>query len=61
MPQSQAKSEKTTDKSVKEEFDSSPIENELKEKTDSLLDEIDGILEGNASEVLMKFRQQGGE
>jgi ubiquitin-like protein Pup len=61
MPQSQAKPEKQEVQAVEEEFDSSPVENELKEKTDSLLDEIDDVLEENALEVLSRYVQQGGE
>lgn len=34
---------------------------ELKSELDDLLDEIDGVLEENASEVLVNYRQAGGE
>ena len=34
---------------------------ELKADLDSLLDEIDDVLEENASEVLTNYRQLGGE
>ena len=59
---SQERQQRTSARSeVDEAITTAPVRNDLSADVDSILDEIDGVLEENAEEFVKSFVQKGGQ